>query len=244
MARSMSLLNTRGQTVRQSKPGQIAPAWHTLGLLLLLGAVSAGLFHMQSLSQAESKAGGNVPVYLAVIVCEWALVGYICLGGRRLGAVPVRSLIGGHWGNARAALRDFGVAGAFWIVWTLVALGMNLLVGPSHAKPLAFMSPHGPIEIALWVMMSLTAGFCEELVYRGYLQRQFAALTGSAALAVLAQAVIFGVGHWYQGVGRVFVIIVLGALFGILAHWRKSLRPGMITHAWSDILNVIPIRFP
>lgn len=244
LARSMSLLHIGGKAVRQSKPGQIAPIWHTLGLLLLLVAVSTGLFHMQSVSPAENRAGGNVPVYLAVIVCEWALVCYIWLGGRRLGAVPVRNLIGGRWGNTRVALRDFGIAGAFWIVWTLVALGMNLMVRPSHVKPLAFMSPHGPVEIALWVMMSLTAGFCEELVYRGYLQRQIAALTGSASLAVLAQAVIFGAGHWYQGIGMVFVIAVLGALFGILAHWRKSLRPGMISHAWSDILNVIPIRFP
>jgi membrane protease YdiL (CAAX protease family) len=70
------------------------------------------------------------------------------------------------------------------------------------------------------------------------------ALTGSAALAVLAQAVLFGVCHWYQGSKLVITIMVLGLLYGILAHWRKSLRPGMISHAWSDILNVIPIRFP
>ena len=29
-------------------------------------------------------------------------------------------------------------------------------------------------------------GFCEEAVFRGYLQRQFHALTGSASIAVLA----------------------------------------------------------
>jgi len=88
-------------------------------------------------------------------------------------------------------------------------------------------------------MMSITAGFCEELVYRGYLQRQFLVLTGSVALAVLAQAVLFGAGHWYQGVKMVIVITVLGVLFGVFARWRKSLRPGMIAHAWGDIVNLI-----
>jgi uncharacterized protein len=144
----------------------------------------------------------------------------------------------------KAVMRDVGVAAAFWVVWTLVALGMNLVVGPSQMRPLAFVNPRGAVEVTLWVIMSLTSGFCEEVVYRGHLQRQILGLTGSAVLAVLAQAVIFGVGHWYQGVKMVVVITVLGAVFGILAQWRKSLRPGMISHAWSDILNVIPIRLP
>jgi hypothetical protein len=37
---------------------------------------------------------------------------------------------------------------------------------------------------------------------------------------------------------------VLGILLGILAHWRKSLRPGMIAHAWGDIVNLIAICLP
>jgi membrane protease YdiL (CAAX protease family) len=87
--------------------------------------------------------------------------------------------------------------------------------------------------------MSVTAGFCEELVYRGYLQKQFLALTGNAALAVLAQALLFGVGHWYQGIKMVIIITLLGLLFGGFAYWRKSLRPGMIAHALGDIANLI-----
>lgn len=240
----MTQLNSTGQAIRQSKPGRVAPLWHSLGLLLLLAAISIGLLRMQSLGTASGGTEGNAPVYLAVIACEWALVCYIWLGGRRQGAVPLRDLIGGSWGNIKAVLRDIAVAAGFWVVWTLVAIGVNLLVGPSQAKPLAFLNPRGAVEITLWVLMSLTAGFCEELVYRGYLQRQVHALTGSATLAVLVQAVIFGVGHWYQGARMVVVITVLGSLFGILAWWRKSLRPGMVSHAWSDILNVIPIRLP
>ncbi len=37
----------------------------------------------------------------------------------------------------------------------------------------------------------------------------------------------------------VLMITVFGALHGLLALWRKSLRPGMITHAWSDIFGVV-----
>lgn len=164
--------------------------------------------------------------------------------GLRQDAAELRDIIGGHWSSMKAVLLDFAVAAGFWIVWTAVAIGMNFVTGPSHAETLGFLTPRGAVEVTPWVTMSVTAGFCEELAYRGYFQRQVLALTRSATLAVLAQAVLFGVGHWYQGSKMVIVITVLGLLFGILAYWRKSLRPGMISHAWSDILNVIPLRFP
>jgi hypothetical protein len=87
------------QPVRRSRPGQIAPLWLTGGLLVLLAAVSLGLLRVQSqgLSPAGGLRQGNAPAYLAVIACEWLLVGYIWLVGRRPGSVPLRDLIGGRW---------------------------------------------------------------------------------------------------------------------------------------------------
>jgi membrane protease YdiL (CAAX protease family) len=200
---------------------------------------------MQSRSLAAGKQHhGNVTHYLSVIVAEWALSFYVWLGGLIPGATRLRDLVGGRWSSWKDVLRDIGIGAAFWVVFAAAGIFMNFLLGPSHVETLGFVNPRGAVEVTLWVMMSMTAGFCEELIFRGYLQKQFLALTGSAALAVLAQAVLFGVCHWYQGSKLVITIMVLGLLYGILAHWRKSLRPGMISHAWSDILNVIPIRFP
>jgi hypothetical protein len=36
--------------------------------------------------------------------------------------------------------------------------------------------------------------------------------------------------------------MLFGVLFGLLAVWRKSLRPCMIAHAWTDIFGVIIFR--
>jgi hypothetical protein len=33
------------------------------------------------------------------------------------------------------------------------------------------------------------------------------------------------------------LIFVYGAMFGFLALWRKSLRPGMMVHAWHDAFS-------
>jgi membrane protease YdiL (CAAX protease family) len=86
----------------------------------------------------------------------------------------------------------------------------------------------------LWACVALAAGTCEEFVFRGYLQKQFQAITGSDVAAVGLQAVVFGAAHSYQGVKGMITITVYGALFGILAVYRKSLRPGMIQHVMQD----------
>jgi uncharacterized protein len=88
--------------------------------------------------------------------------------------------------------------------------------------------------MSMWILLSVTAGICEETVFRGYLQRQFMALTKSVPIGILLSAVAFGAAHSYQGLAGAARIGLQGALLGILANWRKSVRPGMIAHAWGD----------
>jgi membrane protease YdiL (CAAX protease family) len=61
---------------------------------------------------------------------------------------------------------------------------------------------------------SITAGVCEEMVFRGCVQRQLHALSGSVVAAVLGQGLVFGLFHSYQGWTNVIVISVLGVLYG------------------------------
>ncbi len=94
----------------------------------------------------------------------------------------------------------------------------------------------------VWFCSSATAGFCEEIIFRGYLQRQFAALTRSTLAGVLLSAIVFGASHGYEGAARMLLIGIFGLMFGLLAWWRKSLRPGMIAHAWHDALSGAILR--
>ncbi len=131
----------------------------------------------------------------------------------------------------------------FWVVWEWTAQTVHRLLGPNKAKSVDVLLPQSFAEIAVWTAVSLTAGFCEEAVFRGYVQKQFQALTGSSAVVgVVMQAVLFGVAHGYQGVKNVIVITVLGGLYGLLALWRRSLRPGMIAHAWSDLYGGLRLQ--
>jgi hypothetical protein len=56
------------------------------------------------------------------------------------------------------------------------------------------------------------------------------------AWGVVASALVFGSGHIYEGPRGVFLIAVFGALFGLLAIYRRSLRAGMMAHAWHDLI--------
>ena len=100
---------------------------------------------------------------------------------------------------------------------------------------------------ALQAGLALVGGFigfaiqgpAEELVFRGYFQKQFEAFTHSRWIALFLQAVLFGIAHGYQGIEACVKIACFGALYGLLAVWRGSLRPGMMAHAGGDILSGI-----
>ena len=103
--------------------------------------------------------------------------------------------------------------------------------------------PRDQKEAAVFFAVSLSAGFCEEVVFRGYLQRQFHSVTRSALLAILLQAVVFGVSHGYQGIDAMLRITVYGIFFGLTTHLCKSILPTILTHAWQDVFSGIIQRW-
>ena len=175
-----------------------------------------------------------VPVYLSVTVMNWLLVLFVWRGIRKQGGT-FGSLIGARWGSAGDVFRNLGIAAIFWGVFVATAWGVHRVLGEGHAKSVDVLLPRTAVEIAAWIATSVSAGFCEEYVFRGYVQKQLLAFTGSPFGAVVGQALVFGLMHAYQGWRSVLVIITMGILFGILAAWRKSLIVGMVAHGWQDI---------
>ncbi|MGE5207772.1 MAG: CPBP family intramembrane glutamic endopeptidase [Alphaproteobacteria bacterium] len=218
--------------------GPVAPAWHTVFLLFILFVFSFASAHAGSLTPFGAKIGRAFG-YVFVIIFEWAVVAFIWLG-IRLRDVKIADLVGGRWARPIDVLRDIAIAVAFLIVVMGGVLGVLdhfLKAAPNQA--IRNLLPQGPIEVLLYLATSLTAGFCEELIYRGYLQRQFIALTDSVTGGIVLQAIAFALGHGYQGWKYVLLIAVLAAMLGLLAHWRRSLRPGMIAHALQDSVSGI-----
>jgi len=229
-------------TARQSSPRLVAPAWHTIVFIAIFVGLSVigGFFQhaVRQQPQAAVPSGSAVPGYISVLVFEWLLVLYVRMGVHKRG-VRLRDLVGGPWATPKDVVKDIALGAGLWAVWIGLTNPHVLGGGTNAAQGLL---PRGIVESLAWIPLALSAGFCEELAFRGYLQKQFQTITGSAGWAVPIQAIVFGVGHLYEGVGQVARIALFGILFGLLAVWRKSLRPGMIAHAWSDIFGVIIFR--
>jgi len=221
----------------------IAPWWHTALLLLLIVATSIlGSMH----SAKSSVSSHHLANYGVTIGWEWALAG-IAWWGLRLGNTPIREVLGERRPGAREFFIDAGVASAFWIfsmlVLAILAILLRLLHLESAQKQIAALAPSSAVEAALWIALSVSAGVCEEFVFRGYLQRQFIGATGSVWAGALLSSIFFGAAHGYEGIAGMLLITVYGALFSALALRRGSLRAGMIAHAWHDSISGVALWF-
>jgi membrane protease YdiL (CAAX protease family) len=230
----------------ESPPKQklIAPLWHTVVFVLIIAGISAlSYFTTRQLAGAhggELTERERMLTYAGTLIQEWALFLYVYLGMRR--RVTVRQCINARWASAGDVWRDIGIAFGVWAV-LIVIEGVSSVIFRSHGatgtKVVEQLIPHAAMELPIWTALAISAGFCEEFIFRGYLQEQCKRLTGSAAAAVVIQAVFFGMGHGYQGWRLMITIFFLGLTFGIVAAWRKSLAPTMIAHGWTDFASGI-----
>jgi uncharacterized protein len=216
---------------------RVGPVWHTVVFIVVTLALTGYQAHEQPKIQTL-QLRNRAPLYLVMIGFELLMLLYVWLGVRSTGT-KVRDIIGGRWKNFGDFWTDAAIAMGFWCVVFAMLIAMSLMLGKNSAgtEAVKALLPRTYAEMVLWVCLSVTAGFCEEFIFRGYLQRQFLALTGRPELAVAFQALIFGAAHLYQGWRGAVAITVYGALFGALAAWRKSLRPGMMQHAAQDTFS-------
>lgn len=224
---------------------RVAPLWHTVVLIaFMLALLGWQAYKAHTLHSQRFLFSQRLPMYMFMIAFEWLMAGYVWLFGLRLTHTPIPEIVGGRWERFSDVIVDIGIAFLFWIGVAIALIVCRLALGanPTAKRAFDFLLPRTPVEFLLWVLISLSAGICEEFVFRGYLQRQFFALTGSDAAAITLQAILFGAGHVYQGYRGVITITIYGALFGVLSVYRGSLRPGMIQHFLQDTSAVI-LRF-
>jgi membrane protease YdiL (CAAX protease family) len=235
-------LATPAQTQPTTPPRRlIAAPWHTLSILLIFAyfgfraSMPSSAVAPES-AQPNAAHGAVLLKYFLLILSEWGMAYWAWAGVHWKGGT-LRDLTGGRCTNWRSAATDVAIAIPFWIVWELTAWLVHRVVERVPATTASYQPPSGFAEVTLWILLSISAGIGEEIVFRGYLQKQFQAATGSIVAAVILQGVIFGLAHTYQGWKQVIVIATLGILYGALAAWRRSLRANMLAHAWSDIFE-------
>ena len=212
----------------------IASPWHTVLVLVVeIGLGVRGYFRADLMRAATNP--DRISLYGHTMFFEW--MGFVLvIAGVWMHDASLYTVLGERWRSVQALMTDVGIG----FVLLVASIMVPTIFGPhspSADQTTQFLLPRGGAEVAGWIALSLTAGLCEEVLFRGYLQKQFAAFTNNAAVGILCSAVLFGVAHVYQGLTKAVLISVEGALLGVAAHWRKSTRPGMLAHAAQDLMG-------
>lgn len=187
---------------------------------------------------AAGKPSARVSAYRRGVLGEWTFT---------IAAIAIWTTFARPWSAMRLALpHGWRLAVGFLFVLAAVALVVLQLWSVARlpierrvaARPklgnVAFMLPRTPREEGWFLALSTTAGFCEELLYRGYLPWFFAPWLGSAGAMALV-VVLFGLGHAYQGRSGAIKATLAGAFMAALVLVTDSLIPAMIVHALVDI---------
>jgi len=132
-----------------------------------------------------------------------------------------------------AALFPLAALVAGVVVASFHALGLSTLSRPPHA-----LSPRGPAETALAVVLVAIVAVSEETIFRGYLLVRLRELGRSTPLAVALSTAIFTLGHGYEGAAGMLGVATLGVAFALVYLWRKSLIAPITMHFCQDFIAI------
>jgi len=202
--------------------------------LVLLWTSAFAFADIDPLSEQHTRAFLKFCFILTAFL--WVCFAIALIGIRRKGSVRWQELVGARWNRWPSVLGDMGIALATLLAMGIIGNLSHMVLGRLHQDSAAFRAlvAQNLVEALAFMVPAFSAGFVEEFVFRGYLQRQFQGLYGNTVVGSVLQVMVFSLGHYYQGWIRLVPVVLIGTLLTIVALWRKSLVPGMIAHGLGD----------
>jgi len=96
--------------------------------------------------------------------------------------------------------------------------------------------PQSAIELLPFLALAVTAGLCEEFLYRGFAMAVLTRLGWPAWVSVVISSILFGLAHLYQGRAGFFSTLVIGTVFGAGRIAYDSLVPVIFWHSAVDLV--------
>jgi membrane protease YdiL (CAAX protease family) len=228
------------------------------GYLVVGEPVAGHVLHRRFEGRLRSDPGARRSFYVRLLILEWglsllALVVWLSAPGVDAGQVGLRWPQ--QWPGPVTGLVVLLVL-AFVVVSTRALRGGALLEAAEpvrragegrHSEPAAHATlallPRTPGERRLFTVVGVTAGVCEEWLYRGFFLAVVAALAGGlpTGLLVVVAAVAFGLAHFYQGPVGILTTGLLGGVMAALYLQTGSLLLPVLLHAAIDLrFRVLP----
>jgi len=186
---------------------------------------------------AAGVKDARIKAYAIIMTVEWvltiAVLGIWLGNGRALSDIGLGLELGlGWWIGIAAAAVACGL-----LIWQSVVTRSStekLKAMADQLGSLRALLPHNDRESRLFSALSVTAGICEEVLYRGFLMAFLAAHLNIWS-AVLLSSLVFGLGHLYQGVVGVLKTGAVGLVMAGLFVLTGSLWAPILLHAAIDL---------
>jgi membrane protease YdiL (CAAX protease family) len=193
----------------------------------------------QLLAKPGVESRERISLYLSTIAFQWIAVG---IAGWRawahgytgaelgLGTGPnlFRTIIAGVVGMIL-------LASLHWMNFLRMGRLIDKLPPRVHAMATRIL-PQSARERLPFSALAITAGCCEEFLYRGFAMAVFTRAGFPIWASVVVSSVLFGAAHLYQGRGGLIGTGILGLLFGAFRAYTGSLLPVAAWHAAIDIV--------
>jgi len=179
----------------------------------------------------------KLALYGATITFQWLLLGLVAWRALARGLTTAELGLARRVDVLLVLLSLLGAAALSTFQWfNLRRVGQ--IFGPASElmrKLAERLLPHSPVEFAPYCALAVTAGVCEEFLYRGFamaaLSRAGAPLWG----VIVISSALFGLAHSYQGKSGIAGTGILGLLFAVSRLVFNSLLPVMVWHAAVDV---------
>jgi membrane protease YdiL (CAAX protease family) len=126
----------------------------------------------------------------------------------------------------------------YGLVW-LEQIFKDIGLSAPPASSSNFLHARSGAEPWLAAGLVVVIAVAEETIFRGYLMLRFVGLGLGKTLAVLLSAMIFAVGHGYEGSAGVATVSVMGVLFAVIYLWRGNLIAPMVLHFLQDLFVIV-----
>jgi membrane protease YdiL (CAAX protease family) len=215
--------------------------WDILLIFFVLGVIVPlrGRARLkQLLAKPRVESAERLWLYGSTIAFQWLAAGVSGWRARAHGftaqqlglAVPERVKI--------AIVTVLGAALIVTLQWlNLQRMGRStsLLRRPLQALAERIL-PQNIKELIPFFVLAVTAGLCEEFLYRGFAMAVLRRTGLPMGVVILLSSILFGLAHLYQGRAGFVSTMVLGILFGISRAALGSLVPVMAWHVGVDLV--------
>lgn len=220
---------------------------HALAILVIVGFPIWDVLETRAL-KASTNPRRKIITYQRIIAIEW-IASWIAF-------IALRSQLFVVWPAAHdAVLQKINLSFILGLVSAVVVvLVLQVFLTRHNAKlrekvllafkRIAFILPVTGEERTWFLLVSLTAGCCEEFLYRGFLIRYFAEVPWHKEIwmAIAISSLAFGLAHGYQGITGMIGTAVIGALMAMVFFVTGSLWLPIALHAVLDLRVLFLLR--